>query len=73
MLKNEKENMQLLTALRLSLDILPIGDRRKLFLITLVQIFLSLLDIVGVLAIGCLGALSVSGIQFYLPEEFSFL
>ena len=67
MLKNEKENMQLLTALRLSLDILPIGDRRKLFLITLVQIFLSLLDLVGVLAIGFLGALSVSGIQSKTP------
>ena len=39
------------------------ADRRKLVLITVVQIFMGLLDILGVIAIGALGALSVQGLE----------
>ena len=67
MLKKEKDEVQLLAALKLSFEILPVGDRRKLFIVTLIQVFLSLLDLIGVLAIGFLGALSVSGIQSKAP------
>jgi ABC-type multidrug transport system fused ATPase/permease subunit len=67
MFKKDKNEIQLLDALKQSFDILPINDRRKLFAVTLIQIFLSLLDLVGVLAVGFLGALSVSGIQSKTP------
>ena len=39
------------------------GDQRKIFYITIIQTFMSLLDLLGVVAIGLLGAVSVSGIQ----------
>jgi ABC-type multidrug transport system fused ATPase/permease subunit len=67
MFKKDKNEIQLLDALKQSFDILPINDRRKLFAVTLIQIFLSLLDLLGVLAVGFLGALSVSGIQSKTP------
>jgi len=43
--------------------ILPESDRKKLLLVSLIQISLGLLDLLGVLAIGLLGALSVTGLQ----------
>jgi ABC-type multidrug transport system fused ATPase/permease subunit len=38
-------------------------DQKKIALITLIQVFLGLLDLVGVAIIGVLGALAVNGIQ----------
>ena len=46
-----------------SIRILSRRDRRKILYITIVQTLMSLLDLLGVVAIGLLGAVSVSGIQ----------
>jgi ABC-type multidrug transport system fused ATPase/permease subunit len=43
--------------------VLPENDRKKLVLTSIIQIFLGLLDLLGVLAVGLIGALSVSGLQ----------
>jgi ATP-binding cassette, subfamily B, bacterial PglK len=50
-----------------SLKILSLADRRKLVIITIIQILLGALDLLGVIAVGLLGALSVSGLQSQLP------
>jgi ABC-type multidrug transport system fused ATPase/permease subunit len=42
-------------------------DQRKILAIAIVQIGMSTLDLLGVVAIGLLGALSVSGLQSQLP------
>ena len=47
--------------------VLDYSDRRKILAITFIQISLGLLDLLGVIAIGLLGALSVTGIQNRLP------
>ena len=46
-----------------SLHVLSKNDRKKLFAIIIVQILLGFLDLVGVLLIGALGALSIQGIE----------
>lgn len=51
-----------------ALTILEKNDRRKLFAITIIQILLGFLDLLGVLAVGLLGALSVTGIQSTRPS-----
>jgi ABC-type multidrug transport system fused ATPase/permease subunit len=50
-----------------SMRIFSISDRRKIFVTTLLQIFLGLLDLLGVAIIGVLGALAVNGIQSRQP------
>ena len=57
------------TVIGRSLKVLSSSDRRKLGLITLVQVSLSFLDLLGVAAIGLLGALSVSGLQSLNPDK----
>lgn len=57
------------TVIGRSLQVLSPADRRKLLLITLVQVSLSFLDLLGVAAIGLLGALSVSGLQSLKPDN----
>ena len=52
---------------RRAIDMLSRSDRRKLVFVTIIQIFLGLLDLLGVLAIGLLGTLSISGIQSREP------
>jgi len=49
------------------LRILDRSDRTKLVIVILVQIGLSLLDLLGVATIGILGALTVNGIQSRKP------
>jgi ABC-type multidrug transport system fused ATPase/permease subunit len=49
--------------IRRSFMILSRNDRRKVLTVTLVQISMSLLDLLGVLAIGLLGVLSVNKLQ----------
>jgi ABC-type multidrug transport system fused ATPase/permease subunit len=44
-------------------------DQKKIVLVAVLQIFMSILDLLGVLAIGLLGALSVSGLQSKNPGE----
>ena len=43
-------------------------DRKKLYLVAIIQIALSFLDLIGVMTIGLLGALTVSGIQSQSPN-----
>lgn len=49
------------------LNLLPKGDRRKLLLISIIQILLGVLDLLGVIAIGLLGSLSVTGLGTGIP------
>jgi ABC-type multidrug transport system fused ATPase/permease subunit len=50
-----------------SVRVLSRGDQRKIVLIAFVQIFMSFLDLLGVLIIGLLGAVAVSGIASSKP------
>lgn len=50
-----------------SFKILPKENRIKIILATSLQVFLNILDLVGVATIGVLGALAVSGIQSQAP------
>jgi len=52
---------------RRAINMLAKSDRRKLVFITIIQVFLGMLDLLGVLAIGLLGTLSISGIQSREP------
>ncbi len=56
------------SAIRKSYSILPPKDRAKVLLISGIQISLSVLDLLGVLAIGLLGTLSAYGIQSQKPQ-----
>lgn len=51
-----------------SIAVLSKNDQRKIIAISIVQILMGLLDLLGVIAIGLLGALSVSGLQSRQPE-----
>lgn len=48
-------------------SILPKADRKKLIAISVIQVLMGVLDLVGVIAVGLLGALSVSGLQSQEP------
>lgn len=61
---NKRVNNSLLIR---SIKILNRRDRQRLTIMSLIQIFLGLLDLVGVAAIGALGALTISGIQSRVP------
>lgn len=43
-------------------------DRRKLYIVAFIQVILGFLDLIGVILIGILGALTVNGIQSQKPE-----
>ncbi len=55
------------TTLGRSFYVLPKSDRRKLFAVLLFQIFLGLLDLVGIAIFGVLGALAVTGVGSRMP------
>lgn len=50
-----------------AINVLSRSDRRKIFAITVLQILMAGLDLLGVVAIGLLGALSVTGLQSSAP------
>jgi ABC-type multidrug transport system fused ATPase/permease subunit len=52
-----------------SLRIIPPENRKKVILVTLLQVGLAILDLIGVAAVGILGALSVTGIQSQQPGD----
>lgn len=54
-------------AVRASASILPKGDKRKIITVTLVQVALSFLDLIGVALVGIVGAISITGIQSQEP------
>ena len=49
------------------MGVLTHSDQKKVFLVTFVQISMGALDLLGVIAIGILGALSVTGLQSHTP------
>lgn len=51
-----------------SFQVLPRGDRKKLPMVFLAQILLSLLDLLGVAIIGLIAAISVNGIKSSSPK-----
>ena len=55
------------TNFKRAVGILSKTDKIKLMVITLIQVLLGVLDLFGVLAVGLLGTLSVSGIQSQEP------
>lgn len=55
------------TNFKRAVGILSKTDKTKLMVITLIQVLLGVLDLFGVLAVGLLGTLSVSGIQSQEP------
>jgi ABC-type multidrug transport system fused ATPase/permease subunit len=58
-------NAQLITVLQ----ILNKRDRFKILIVMLLQIFLSILDLIGVAIMGLLGALSINGVQSRPPGD----
>jgi ABC-type multidrug transport system fused ATPase/permease subunit len=58
-----------LTAIVRTFKILPKNDQKKIYLVVLLQILMSALDLLGVIAIGLLGALSVTGLQSNRPGD----
>jgi ABC-type multidrug transport system fused ATPase/permease subunit len=63
-----KNKMSRTTVMR-SLRVLPKSDRPKIIFVILLQAGLGLIDLVGVAAIGVLGALSVTGVQSQQPGD----
>ena len=51
-----------------SAHVLSLSDQRKIAAVAILQIFMGFLDLLGVLAIGLLGALSVTGLQSQNPS-----
>jgi len=52
-----------------SLGLLSQSNRRKIFLVVLVQVFAGFLDLLGVAALGVLGSLAINGIQSKGPGD----
>ena len=52
-----------------AVKVLSRADRRKLIAVTALQVLMGGLDLLGVIAIGLLGALSVSGLQSRPPGD----
>jgi ABC-type multidrug transport system fused ATPase/permease subunit len=50
-----------------SLEVLPYSDRRKMIFVTLIQILLGVLDLLGIALIGILGSLAIKGVQSSSP------
>ena len=57
------------SVLRDVFDVLPKRDRQRISFVVILQIFMGLLDLLGVALIGVLGALAVSGVQSSQPVE----
>lgn len=57
------------SSLKRALKVLSANDRRKILGITILQILMGGLDLLGVLAVGLLGTLSVSGLQARKPSD----
>lgn len=60
-------NLWVTSQFKKALSVLPAGDRRKILFVIILQVFMGLLDLVGVALIGILGALTVSGVQSTQP------
>ena len=63
-----KKNNSNSAAFKRAINMLSKTDKRKLIAITIIQVLLGLMDLFGVLAIGLLGTLSITGIQSKAPS-----
>lgn len=61
--------INLISLVKYSITLLPRRDRRILAFASVVQVFLSFLDLAGVALIGVLGSLSVNGLQSRKPGD----
>lgn len=52
-----------------AVNVLSRRDRQKLLAVVSLQVFIGVLDLVGVIAIGLLGAISITGLQSQLPDD----
>lgn len=66
MLRHLQSRLRDVTVLK-TLKILPTRDQKKILLVTIIQISLGFLDLLGIAVFGLVGALSVSGIQSLEP------
>ena len=66
-MQNKVQNIRFLVVFKKSLSLLDPKDRKKLIWITGVQIFLSALDLIGVVIIGLITALAVNAITVGKP------
>ena len=57
------------SAIGRSMRVLSRNDQKKIVAIAVLQIFMGALDLMGVIAIGLLGALSVTGLQSHEPGD----
>lgn len=53
--------------LKQAINVLSRSDQKKILIVIIIQIFMGLLDLVGVAIVGVLGALAVSGVQSTTP------
>ena len=68
MLSNMRNRWQLSTIFRAA-SILSNGDRRKIFLVIVLQISFGFLDLLGVGLVGVIGALAIRGVQSQTPGD----
>ena len=66
---NEKKTSTTVSDFKQAVGVLSSADKRKLSFVVILQVFLGALDLLGVLAIGLLGTLSVTGIQSKVPGD----
>ena len=52
---------------RRAFQVMSLKDRQKVFVVVFLQVFIGVLDLLGVIAIGLLGALSITSIQSQQP------
>ena len=57
------ENFSSDVSIRDCLDLFPKQDKLKIIYVTLIQIFLGVLDLIGIAIIGILSALAINGLQ----------
>ena len=67
-MKNLQDRWKLSTIGR-SVSVLSPGDQRKIVAVSVLQVCMGALDLLGVLVIGLLGALSVTGVQSSKPNS----
>ena len=66
MIANFQRRLSESTVLK-TLNILPPRDQKRIILVTVIQVCLGFLDLLGVAILGVVGALSVTGIQSLEP------
>ena len=60
---------ELTKIIKSSMGLIHLKDQRKLLIVTIVQVCLTILDLIGVALIGVIGALTVSGVSWRGPSN----